>query len=167
MTDLEYMFTTRFARDEMIKKVNSNIRTFNETISIAISDKEPQGWRAAWMLNHSSKKKDQRLIEHTDSLIAAIKNKKDGHQRELVKLISKIELNEDQEGLLFDVCMNIWETPSKSPSVRSFAFQFIVSLVKKYPELKQEIDFLTQPEYLESLSPGIRKGLEKRVKEIL
>jgi len=63
--------------------------------------------------------------------------------------------------------MNIWETPSKSSSVRYFAFQFIVSTVKKYPALKQEIDFLTQPEYLDSLSPGIRKGLENRIKEIL
>lgn len=167
MTDLEYMFTNRFSQKEMIIKVSSNSGNYKETIRIAISNEQPQGWRAAWILNHASKKKDQRLNPYVDELIAAIKDKKDGHQRELVKLISKIELNVDQEGLLFDACMNIWETPSKSPSVRYFAFQFIVSTVKKYPELKQEIDFLTQPEYLESLSPGIRKGLEKRLKEIL
>lgn len=167
MSELEIMFSSRISIEAMVKVVNSSAENFNETIQLACTNKTPQSWRAAWVLGHCTKKNDQRISGFLNILIAAIDKKKDGHQRELIKLIIKNKLNEDQEGLLFDACMNIWETPSKSPSVRYFAFQFIVSIVKKHPALKQEIDFLTQPEYLESLSPGIRKGLEKRIKEML
>lgn len=167
MSELEVMFSDRISIEAMVKVVNASSENFNEAIQLACMNKEPQSWRAAWILGHCTIKNDVRVADHINTLIAAVDRKKDGHQRELIKLIIKNKLNEDQEGLLFDACMNIWEIPRKSSSVRYFAFQFIVSTAKKYPELKQEIDFLTQPEYLDSLSPGIRKGLENRIKEIL
>ncbi|MFT7035832.1 MAG: hypothetical protein ACJA2S_004356 [Cyclobacteriaceae bacterium] len=167
MSELEIMFSSRISIEAMVKVVNSSAENFNETIQLACTNKTPQSWRAAWILGHCTKKNDQRISDFLNVLITTVDKKKDGHQRELIKLIIKNKLNEEQEGLLFDICMNIWETSNKSPSVRYFAFQFIVTIVKKYPELRREIDVLTQPEYLETLSPGIRKGLEKRIKEML
>ena len=134
---------------------------------VHITNKDPQAWRAAWIVGHCSKKNEPRLVDYVDDLISSFEGKKDGHQRELLKLIYKTELNESQEGILFHTCMTIWESVNKSPSVRSFAFRFIAETAKKYPELKEEISFLTQDQYLETLSPGIRKGVEKLIKEIL
>ena len=108
MTELEYIFVTRFTRHEMIEKVNSNLESFKEAIDIALSDKVPLGWRAAWILGHCTQRRDDQIIPYADELIAAIKDKKDGHQRELIKLLIKLDLNEDQEGRLFDICLTIW-----------------------------------------------------------
>ncbi|MFY0598110.1 MAG: hypothetical protein JXR03_00465 [Cyclobacteriaceae bacterium] len=166
MTELANMFAARFSREEMIDKVNESHSSFLECLKIALSDQEPQGWRAAWILGHCTKKNDLRLPVHTDSLIEAIQSKKDGHQRELLKLIFKIHLNDEQEGKVFDQCVTIWETIGKSPSVRYFAFNFIFEIVKKYPDLKGEIDFLTQQEYLDALSPGVRRGIEKKIMKL-
>lgn len=57
--------------------------------------------------------------------------------------------------------MEIWEQVGKIPSVRIFAFRLIVRIARKYPELKNEIAFLTQPHYTETLSPGIRNSVHK------
>jgi urate oxidase len=77
-----------------------------------------------------------------------------------------MRLTEKQEGILFDKCMNIWEDISKSPSVRGFAFQIIITTVKKYPELISEIEFLTQNHYLETISPGIRHSIKRMIRDV-
>ena len=40
------------------------------------------------------------------------------------------------------------------------------NLVKKYPELSSEISFLTEDHYLETLSPAIRRGVQKSVAQL-
>ncbi|MFY0652667.1 MAG: hypothetical protein JXQ96_11565 [Cyclobacteriaceae bacterium] len=167
MSDLEAMFTTRFSKEEMMEKVRRSPENLKETIRIVTSSQEPQCWRAAWILGHSFRKEKFMLDDYVDELIAAIEGKNDGHQRELVRLLSTMKLNDDQEGRLFDICMTLWESMKKAPAVRIFAFRFIAKVVKKYPELKEEITFLTQEHYLETLSPGIRKGVEKTMNTLL
>ena len=54
-------------------------------------------------------KDDPKIKKHLAKIIKSIEGKNDGHQRELIKIVRKMSLNEDQEGLFFDVCMNIWE----------------------------------------------------------
>ncbi|MFC2103688.1 hypothetical protein ACFLSS_04585, partial [Bacteroidota bacterium] len=91
--------------------------------------------------------------------------KDDGHQRELLKILLLMELDEEYEGILFDVSMNLWESINKKPSVRFTAFKFIVKTAKKYPEIAKEISFLTQNHYLESLSPGVKHSISRMIKE--
>lgn len=45
--------------------------------------------------------------------------------------------------------------------------KFILSLVNKFPELKEEIKLWTQEQYTESLSPGIKDSLNKQIHKIL
>ena len=77
-----------------------------------------------------------------------------------------MHLTENQESLLFDVCLTIWEDIAKSPSVRGTAFKFLLKIVKKYPELSEEIGHLTQSHYTESLSPGIKHSFIRMVNEM-
>jgi hypothetical protein len=166
LTALEQAINTRVPMSGLVKMINKDQVSFDETISLAIGDKEPTAWRAAWALFHSTKKEDSRLIPFIDQILAVLPFKNDGHQRELIKLVMKVSLNEQQEGVLFDCCMSIWEKVGKSPSVRSLAFSFIYLTIQKYPELKSEIKFLVQEEYVSPLSPGVRKGVEKKIKRL-
>lgn len=166
VTSLEQIYSSRFDMNTAVQRVNADRSAFIASMHIALSDKSPEGWRAAWVLGHSVSKNDLRLPEFTDLIIKAIDKKKDGHQRELLMLVFKIKLNEKQEGQLFDTCVTIWEQVNKSSSVRYFAFNFIFETIKKYPDLKSEIDFLTQPEYVSTLSPGIRIGVEKKIQKL-
>ena len=50
---------------------------------------------------------DERIQKRIPDLIAAVEGKKDGHQRELLKILYLMELTEEHEGLLFSICSDI------------------------------------------------------------
>ena len=72
-----------------------------------------------------------------------------------------MNLNEKQEGILFQQCIFIWERTDKIPSVRIKAFQTLHKIASNYPELKKEITFYTDEHYTKTLGKGIRKSFNK------
>ncbi len=68
------------------------------------------------------------------------------------------EKNED----IFDVGMNIWEDV-KTPAVRYYYRFFIIEMIKKYPEIKNELDYLTADYYTKTISPAIKRIFEKEL----
>lgn len=153
----------RFNKEDLAKLLNADGQKFDETLQIALEDFHPVSWRAAWMIYHSMEENDLRVQPYLPQIIEALQGKNDGHQRELLRVIGLLEVSEEQEGVLFDACMQIWEQVHKIPSVRIFAFRLIARMARKYPELKSEMLFLTQPHYTETLSPGIKNSLHKLV----
>ncbi len=77
-----------------------------------------------------------------------------------------MELDEDFESLLFDISVTLWEQVRKQSSVRYYAFQGMMKVVEKYPELKNEIISLTQPHFVNALSPGVRKSVYRNINEL-
>ena len=153
-------------KDDMISFMNSHPECFEEAVELALSDKQPYSWRAAWLLWSVIEENDKRIKKFTKRIVNAAKTKGDSHQRELLKILLMLELDERYEGILFDICMNVWEQISKAPSVRVNALKLIVKIANKHPELKQEIYFLAQDHYLESLSPGAKHSVKKIISEI-
>ena len=153
-------------KKEMISFLKSHPEHFDEAIKLAISDKQPYSWRSAWLLWSCMEENDRRIQKHIKSIVDCIKIKKDGHQRELLKILYLMEIKEKYEGVLFDICMTIWEGIGKNPSVRITALKFILKVANKHPELLEEIVFLTQDHYLESLSPGVKRSIERMMKEV-
>ncbi|MFO7922173.1 MAG: hypothetical protein R6U58_00595, partial [Bacteroidales bacterium] len=69
------------------------------------------------------------------------------------------------EGCLFDLCITIWEKIHYRPSVRWHAFNTIVGIAKRHPYLFNEINFLTEDHYLDTLSPGIKNSIDRMIRE--
>lgn len=155
-----------FNKKELVLFVNKNTDNFTFAMKIALSEEQPYAWRAVWIINHATKNRDPRLTKYLNLIIKNLQEKQDGHQRELLKLVEKIEIEEENEGYIFDLCMTIWGDVDKIPSVRIIALKLIIKIVKKYPELMNEIKFITQEHYLETLSPGIKKSMIKMMREI-
>ena len=153
-------------KDEMISFMDAHPEFFEEAIELAIVDKQPFSWRAAWLLWSCMEENDKRIRKYLKKIIDSLNTKDDGHQRELLKILLQMELKEEYEGILFNICMDIWEQINKTPSVRINALKFIIKIAKKHPELSQEITFLTQDHYLESLSPGIKHSVSRMMKEL-
>lgn len=165
-TALEHILTSSY-KDEMISFMNAHPEDFEEAIKLAISNKQPYSWRAAWLLWSCMEENDQRIQGYIKNIINTITTKKNCHQRELLKILLQMELNEEHEGYLFNVCVNVWEKINKTPSVRFTAFKFMVKIVKKYPDLSNEIGYLTQNQYLDSLSPTVKRSISKMIKEFI
>jgi hypothetical protein len=123
-------------------------------------------WRSAWVVVHLMKEDDPKIKKHLTKIIKNIEGKTDGHQRELIKIVRKMNLNEDQEGLFFDVCMNIWEEVKKQPAVRYYCALFILEMARKHPEIKNELEYLTSDYYTQTLSPGIKRIFNRELAKI-
>lgn len=150
-------------KDPIVYLLIENPAVFDKAIHLALQSDERTAWRAAWVLFHAMKDHDPRLQPHLPAFISALQGKRDGHQRELLKIIERLKPDDYLEGELFDICMSIWENQGKSPSARITAFRIMFGIAKKYPALLQELKFLLQEHYTESLSPGIRNSLRRMV----
>lgn len=153
-------------KEEMIAFIKSNPDVFDEAMQLAIAEKQPYSWRAAWLLWSCLEENDRRVHKYIKDIINSLQTKQDGHQRELLKILSTQKLAEEYEGILFDICVDIWESINKKNSVRYIAFKFIVKIMKKYPDLAGEVSFLLQDQYLESLSPGVKHSISKIITKL-
>ena len=156
----------RYQKAEMLEYMASHPEDFEKAVQIAISDEVHACWRAAWIVTNIMEDNDERIRPYIDELVSAIDGKEAGHQRELMKILLRMELSEDQESYLFDHSVTLWESVKLTPSVRYIAFRIMVKVAEHYPELKHEILVLTQPQYINSLSPGIQNSIRKMIREL-
>ncbi len=159
-TELEYILTN-CKKATMISYIAAHPGCFNKLVEYAVSDKQPYSWRASWLLWSCMQENDQRLHGHINEIIDAISSKKDEQQRELFIILQKMELNEESEGILFNTCVSVWEKVHKKPSVRFNAFKLIIKIANRYPQLSNEIEYLIQEQYVDSLSSGARQSIFK------
>ena len=161
-TALEHILTNSNKAD-MISYLKSHPEDFEEAIKLAISDKQPYSWRAAWLLWSYMDKNDLRLQSYLKKIIDVLPTKSDDQLRELLLILQRMELDDDYEGELFNTCVNVWEKIGKKPSVRYNAFKLIVKIAKKHPDLSNEIILLTQTHYIDSLSDTVKKSIFKMI----
>ncbi|OGU56342.1 MAG: hypothetical protein A2X64_02020 [Ignavibacteria bacterium GWF2_33_9] len=158
-TKLEYILTHSYKKDS-ISYIKENPREFEELIQLALSDKQPYSWRAAWLMENCIDVNDNRIQKYVDKIIEILPERQDGHSRGLMMILQKMEINEDFEGKLFDTCISIWEQIGKQPSIRISAFKLILKIMRKHPELSNEVDFLIQPHFMNTLSAGIKHSVK-------
>jgi len=164
-TALEQVLTNNY-KDQMIRWMETHPEAFDEALALAVADKPRYSWRSAWLLWSCMEKNDPRVRPHIKTLIHSLTTKNPNHQRELIKILLMMEINEEHEGVLFDICTNLWEKISNPPSVRYNALQMILRIAGNHPDLSHEIKLLLQDQYLDSLSPAARKSILKMTRRI-
>lgn len=163
-TALEQVLTSCY-KAGMISYMDTHPEDFEEAIKLAVTDKQPYSWRAAWLLWSCMEENDPRIQRHINVIVNSLPTKNDEQLRDLLIILQHMELDEKYEGKLFDICVTVWEKIDKKPSVRFNAFRMIVKIARKYPDLSHEIFFLTQEQYLDPLSTTAKKSVYKMIKE--
>lgn len=164
-SNLEHFIISSHKAD-IITYMHDHPEAFNLMIELALADKQPYSWRAAWVLWSCMEKNDSRILNYLKEIIEILPQRKGNQQRELMLVLQRMELNSDDEGLLFDICAKIWEKTDQQSSVRYNAFRLMSGIADKYLELKEEIKTWTEPHYTVSLSAGVRKAISKRMKSL-
>ena len=77
-----------------------------------------------------------------------------------------MDLEEQYEGVLFDICIDTWVKVSKKPSVRYNAFKLIIKIATKYPDFSKEVVYLSQNQYMDTLSDTVKKSINKMIDEL-
>ena len=164
-TSLEHILTNSY-KAEMIAYLKAHPEDFDECIKLAISDKQPYSWRAAWILWASMDYNDHRLRKHMKKIIDILPSKTNGQLRELLLILQRMELKADYTGKVFNICVDVWEKLEAKPSIRFNAFRLMVKIAKKHPDLSDEIIYLTQFHYLDLLSKGVKKAILKMAADL-
>lgn len=76
-------------------------------------------------------------------------------------ILHRMELNENFEGRIFDICLHIWGKVKKNPSLRYNAFKLLIRISNNHPDLSKEIKSLTEAHYIEMLSDSVKKSIIK------
>lgn len=164
-TALEHILTSTY-KDEMIAYLNNHPEDLEEAIQLSMTDRKPYGWRAAWLLWSCMTENDSRIRPYIKPIINSLETKSDGHQRELLKILQIMNLDEEDEGILFNICVNLWLKINSQPSVRFTALAFMCKMADKYPELMHEVLLLTEDHYLDTLSPGIKIAVLRIIEKL-
>lgn len=162
-TIFEHLLTNSHKAD-MIAYLEFHHEDFTEASKFAIADKQPYSWRASWLLWSCMDKNDKRVSKYVNKIIDILPERKDNQQRELLKILQRMELNDKHEGQLFDSCTKIWEQKRKNPSLRYNAFKTLSVISKKHPDLSPEIKALTESFYTNNLSESVKKSITKLTK---
>ncbi len=157
-TPLEKVLVSRHKPD-MIAYVKANASSFADLVQFSIADNPPYSWRAAWLIRDYIQPNDSRIQKHVAALIQELPERNDSQNREVLKLLELMDIEEEQEGFLFSHCLYLWEQLDKQPSVRFTAFKMMLKIAYKHPDLKGEIKALSQEHYVETLTPGVRQSM--------
>ncbi len=164
-TAIEFILMNSYKKD-MIHYLDSHPEEFTEAIELAIGYKQPYSKRAAWLLWSCMQNNDSRIRIYREAILNGMYQKQDDHQRELIKVLLKMDLDRESEGKLFNLCISVWKKTNKKSSVRLTAFKMLVKILKNHRQLSSEVQYLIQDEYLDSLSSVARKSILKMVRGI-
>ena len=164
VVDLKSRLEGRIDRQALIKYLKDNPQEKVVLFDIAVNEDMPLGWRAAWMLRHIASPNEPLFKTFLPMAVNSIHLFDDSKQREWLKIVSKLDVPQELQGILYDHCVNVWLDISKHAALRISAFQWIARMVSIYPDLISEVKLLMAPEYVDALTPGIQGTFKKLIK---
>lgn len=150
--------SSRFIADALVEDVGSDPERFNEMLELALLDKYPLSMRAARVISMVVESFPQLFNKHLDLVIKMLPEMKiDGVKRGFLKIFAEFppELNEDQLGLITDLCFTLLDDPKQAMAIRYYSMEILSRVCSLYPELKNELSAILE-ELAKDGSPGLR-----------
>ncbi len=146
---------------DMIAYIGATPGAFEEVLELATSDREPVCWRSAWILKNCMKKNDERVRPYVGDFVNVLADKKDGHQRELLKILLMMDLEDEYVSFVYDFCVRAWKEPSNQSSLRHTSIGFILKCAKANSDFAADIPELSHSIYMNTLTPGVKYSVQR------
>jgi len=113
---------------------------FKALLHLALHEKDPIAWRAAWVLDGSDELKSGLALKHISKIVKALPELESmGTLRSLLRMLTRYDIPENEQGLLIDLCFSYLVSELYPVAVKAHAMQIIYNHVLLYPELKNEL----------------------------
>ena len=127
-------------RELFIKQFGHSEAHFRSLLDIALLDKDPEAWRAAWVLDGSDEQNPGIALKHISAIVQQLLQLESrGSLRSMLRLLCRYEIHEEDQGLLIDLCFGYMVSELYPVAVKVHAMQIIYNHVLIYPELKDEL----------------------------
>lgn len=121
--------------------------------------------RASWSVCFVALKKSDLLTPYLDRMIENLeKPKHDAVVRNTVRAWEEMEIPEEYEGLIFEICFNYVVSTKHAVAIRAFAISVSSKIALKYPELREELISEFDNQLLYAERPAIKFRLKKYIK---
>jgi hypothetical protein len=145
-----------FDKEVYIREVGRSAGHFRALLDMALHEKDPLAWRAAWILDGSAEKHPEIAVGHIHRIIRKLPGiKSTGVTRSLLRLLCRYEIPEEDQGLLIDLCFGYMVSELYPVAVKVHAMQLIYNHVLLYPELKGELRTVIEDQVIHN-SAGFR-----------
>lgn len=133
-------FPSGAEKDLFIAEVGHSEEKFATLLDLALFEKDPLAWRAAWILDGSDEKHPGLAFRFRSKIIRNLPPlESKGSLRSLLRLLCRYEIHEEDQGLLIDLCFGYMVSELYPVAVKVHAMQIIYKHALLYPELKQEL----------------------------
>ncbi len=113
---------------------------FKTLLDIALYEKDPLAWRAAWVLDGSDERSPGLATDFISGIVHRLPEiESRGSLRSLLRLLCRYDIHEDGQGILIDLCFKYLVSELYPVAVKVHAMQIIYQHVLIYPELKEEL----------------------------
>ena len=131
---------SRFEKELYVKDIAASEEKFRELLKFCLADKDPISWRATWVLDGASEEMPDIARPYISRIVNTLpKIKSTGTLRSLLRMLSRYEINEEDQGILIDLCFSVMVSELYPVAVKVHAMQIIYNHVLLYPELKEEL----------------------------
>ncbi len=126
-------------KDSLIAEVIKSESHFIKLLELALHEKDPLSWRASWILDGSDEQKPGLARKYIAKIVKALPGlESKGTIRSLLRLLTRHEIPEEEQGMLIDLCFSYLVSELYPVAVKAHAMQIIYNHVLLYPELKGE-----------------------------
>jgi hypothetical protein len=128
--------------NSLAAKAAAEPHIIDELWSIAISDAEPENWRAAWVIKGIWEKQPQLIVPwHTRMIEMLPELTKEGVKREFLKIISETPLPVDDAllGVLLNTCFRWLATPAEPIAIKIHSMSILEQISYHIPEIIPEL----------------------------
>jgi hypothetical protein len=137
---------------------------FKELMELFLTGEYRITQRAAWVMSFCAISHPELMKPYFKKILAKLRepNIHDALKRNVVKILSEIELPENFYGEIYEICFNYLRSMDENIAVKAHSMAVLEKICHKFPELKFEL--ITT---LEDMIPFGSAGIKARAKIIL
>lgn len=131
----------------LINEIIRNTEDYQNLMEVALYDVNQRSWRAAYLVDKINDDYPKLLFFFLQEMIDQVLiEKSTSKKRHFLKLISLNDLTKNQQGLVFDFCIQTLKSAKEPIAVRVHAMQILHNIALKESELIPEILLILENE---------------------
>ncbi len=148
---------------KVVNYIDRDELLFDELMELFFRNEPVVAQRAAWAVGHCFRKYPWHIYPYLKRMLDHLNN--DVHvalRRCTLVILSEVEIPEDIEGEVADLCFDILQSAREAIAVQASAMTALYNISQKYPELIPELKMA-----IEDIMPYASSGLKNRGMKIL
>ena len=136
--------------------IGSDPERFRVLMDIFLFEEYRIAQRSAWVVSHVADRHVFRINPYIHAMVDRMKTSNQGAiKRNTLRVFAMMELPEECQGRVVDVCFNILDNPKEPIAVRVHAMQNLWNICQKEPELIPELKVIIE-DHMATGSAGFR-----------